>query len=57
MNEVDQIILTEMPNRPIPWQAIPEDQALVKLQSDLNASCPAQFLKNGCGGAIEMLHG
>jgi len=42
MQNPNRVELVEMPNQPIPWHATPEEQVLVKLQTDLRGLSPAQ---------------
>lgn len=42
MQNPNRVELVEMPGQPILWHAIPEEQVLVKLQTDLRGLSPAQ---------------
>lgn len=42
MQNPNRVELVEMPGQPILWHAVPEEQVLVKLQTDLRGLSPAQ---------------
>jgi magnesium-transporting ATPase (P-type) len=48
MQNCNKVQLVEMPKQPIPWHAIPVEEVLVKLQTDLRGLSPAQVKERQC---------